>query len=130
MKNLTLLVAAIALFCIASCKKKDNAKHVIEGKWEMVLVTGGIGGVHLSGPDLPYTQTYTFDSKGTFTWVFDAKARTGQYTLGIERLSTGDEIDIVSLGGGVDYQYSFRHDTLVLNAYDHTDITYEWFVRR
>jgi len=129
MKNLTLFVAAIALLFIASCKKKDNSKHGIEGKWEMVLVTGGIGGVRLSGPDLPYTQSYTFD-KGTFTWVFDAKARTGKYTLGKDRLGSGTEIDVVSLGGGVDYQYSFRHDTLVLNAYDLTDIMYEWYVRR
>jgi len=130
MKNLTLLVAAIASLFITSCKKKDNSKHGIEGKWEMVLVTGGIGSVHLSGADLPYTQSYTFD-KGSYTWVFDAKARTGQYTLGKENLNgTGKEIDVVSLGGGVDYQYSFRHDTLVLNPYYQGDITYEWFVRR
>ncbi|MBX2905274.1 MAG: hypothetical protein KF744_04500 [Taibaiella sp.] len=131
MRLLHFFIFIMCLVVISSCKKSDKQRNAIEGKWEMVMVTGGIGGVHLTGADLPYTQTYIFDNNGTFTWVFDAKTRTGHYTLGKDKLSgTTTEIDIVNLDAGVDYQYSFSHDTLVLNAYDHTDITYEWFVRR
>lgn len=131
MRLLSLILSFAALSQLVSCKKSDSKNTKIEGKWEMVMVTGGIGGVRLFGADLPYTQSYTFDSKGAYTWMFDAKPRSGKYTVGKDKLDgTGTEIDIVSLGGGVDYQYSFHHDTLVLNAYDRTDITYEWFVRR
>lgn len=133
MRSLSLILVISMLLNAASCKKNNDTSGTptLQGSWKLVLMTGGIGGVHITAANWGHTRSYTFLADGAYTTTQDAKTSGGTYTTGKDILKGANtEINVVTLDGSEKFEYSFAHDTLILNRYDISDIMYDWYVRQ
>lgn len=78
-----LLLPLILIFAIVSCSKKseETFENKINGKWELVRMTGSFENTETAGADMEWNETYTFNANGTF-----AKTRTA---AGVQSSATG-----------------------------------------
>jgi len=129
-----LLTASASLFLHASsCGNKGTTPSgtSFTGTWKLVLMTGGIGSVHLTADQWGHTRSYKIQQGGTYTRTEDGKSTTGKYSLGQEtQKGTNTVINAVTLDGTEKFSYSFAHDTLILSMYGITDPMYDWYVKQ
>ncbi len=125
------LICAIALLSATLSCKKDPPKPVnkFTGKWEMVLVTGGIAGIHMTPAQFGHTAGITFYHDSTVSVVRDGSLATGTYTTNIDSQNLYHKTLIKFRTDGSVYEYQFLHDTLTLYPYGLMDGFTEWYVR-
>jgi hypothetical protein len=133
MKTLTTLLIA-TLFLATSCRKDKVSKQeasAIEGKWQLVLITGGFAGLHMTAAEWGHTQSYEFRSPNKCTYIYDGSVVKTKYSLstGIS-YSTGKDGTFVSVRSNGMYEYSFVGDTLILAMNVAADGTSEWYVKQ
>lgn len=129
--TLVLLIASLTLNA-SSCKKNggETTETTITGTWKLVLMTGGIGSVHITADQWGHSRSYELHADGTYTKRQDGKPTSGKYTLGEEtQRGTNDKVNTVILDGTEKFSYSFAHDTLVLSMYGISDPMYDWYVK-
>jgi hypothetical protein len=117
----------------AGCRKDDINKQnaaTLEGKWHLVLMTGGFGGIHMTAVEWGHTQSYEFKSQGNCTYMLDGNATDMKYALstGTSYTRNGDAT-FVTLSNGLLLEYRFERDTLVLAGNVAADAMSEWYVR-
>ena len=125
-------MATLTLF--AACKKsklETDVRNRVQGKWKLVRITGGIGGLDLSADAWGHTQSYEFKSSGICKYTFDGATTKTTYTV-FRALSntSGADADFVTIAKSkMTYEVSFAHDTLVMAMDAAVDGTSEWYVR-
>ena len=128
-----LLTASVSLLLNASsCSKNDATPggNSVTGTWKLVLMTGGIGSVHITADQWGHTRSYELHTDGTYTRLEDGKPTNGKYSTGQEtQKGTNTVINTVTLNGTEKYSYSFAHDTLILSMYGISDPMYDWYVK-
>lgn len=129
--TITLLLAALTM-CTA-CKKgkiDTDAKNAIQGKWNLVRITGGLAGLDMSAAQWGHTQSYEFKSNYKCNYTYDGNTTATTYTLykapSYTENAAGDFVTIAS--NKMTYEYSFAHDTLVMSMDVRVDGTVEWYV--
>ncbi len=133
MKPAVLFIALSLLVTVNySCKKHTpTTTHPgLTGKWQFVLMTGGIANVHLTEKQWGHTKSYIFAEKSKCTLTMDNDATVTTYKTYLDTsYSTGGQANFVEIGNGTKYEYSFRHDTLLLADDIRVDGMTEWYVK-
>lgn len=132
MKFAVIFLCSSLFLNASSCSRKGTTPSgsSITGTWKLVLMTGGIGSVHLTADQWGHTRSYDLHADGTYIKREDGKPAKGTYSLGTEtQKRTNTVIDIVTLDGSEKYTYSFAHDTLTLSMYGISDPMYDWYVK-
>ncbi len=116
----------------SSCRKEKNANEPIIGKWKLVRMTGGIGGIDITADQWGHSQSYAFNTEQTYALTMDSKINKGRYALSTGTSAYNQKpVYYVTLDGGPQrIQYEFAHDTLVLSADGISDVMYEWYVKQ
>jgi len=133
MKPILLLILPVLLLG-TSCKKDKNTKpanQAITGKWTLVLITGGFGGIHQTATEWGHSRSFTFNEDHSYTSLFDSNTTTGNYVVSkVFVPGAATPTDIITLNTTDPYSYSFAHDTLVMSMYNISDATNDWYIRQ
>jgi len=132
MKPLLLLIVPMLLNA-SSCKKNKEtsqppASNTVVGKWKLVLITGGIGGIHMTADECGHSKSMLLNTDETYSFIEDGKVNKGKYKTGTDKVGN-NTIDIIAFNGTDNMQYTWTHDTLVLNMYNMSDVMFDWYVR-
>lgn len=138
MKNILLLISAIALCSITACNKGDipgAGSNSIIGKWRWVKSVGGIGGFTVTPQSSGYTIRNEFYADSSFkrfqndSLQINARFRT---TANYKYTPTETADILLITGPALDTRpvsYLIRHDTLYLNEIYIADGYNEVYVR-
>jgi hypothetical protein len=118
-----------------SCHKPQTpviTASSLTGRWNMVLVTGGIAGIRMTAAQYGQERTYEFFENGRCTITTNGdKARTSYSTNVVADPMSGRPINYLYLANSTShYTYTFTHDTLLLDMGSMVDGFTEWYVRR
>jgi len=116
---------------MVSCKKDDKSSinnSQLTGSWKLVLITGGIGGIHETAAQWGHTESYIFKPDATFTHTVDSTTTNfAAYTLTSDAIHHSDGL---SVGGQYLFNVDFTHDTLLVWNIGISDYTTNWYVRQ
>ena len=133
MRLMTLMATAALL--AGGCRKTEVPTPVpgsLSGRWEMVLVTGGIAGIRMTADQYGQHQTYQFYNNGRCIITTNGNTtRTTYSTNVVTDAYTGQPVNYLLLANTTNkYTYTFTHDTLLLDMGSMVDGFTEWYVRR
>lgn len=132
--RLMILIATAALLA-GGCRKTEistSSAGFLPGRWDMVLVTGGIAGIRMTAEEYGQHQTYQFHNNGRCVITTNGNTtRTTYSTNVVADANTGQAVNYLLLANTSNrYTYSFAHDTLLLDMGSMVDGITGWYVRR
>lgn len=127
-----LLFALLSLTAISACKKdKQTVNNGIVGNWELVLLTGGLMGIHQTATEWGHSQSYMFLPNGRCVHSFDGKSMSSIYSTREDATTYNPyKNQVLEIKGEDQMTYQFRRDTLILGRNIATDGLSEWYVRK
>ena len=127
----SLIIATILLMATLACKKdKKSSNANLIGKWNLVLTTGGLAGLHVTPAQTGHTKSYVFEANNFCTIINDGRSGTSSYYVKNEYSQTYQKnVDMLYLGNTDKQQIDYAHDTLVLSYDIALDGTSDWFVK-
>lgn len=132
MKPVLCCIALLSLVTFSCKKDKTKPKNAFVGRWDMVWVTGGIAGIHMTPKEFGHTKSYTFYIDSTCTIMEDSVIANTVYSTNIGTpyyYHLGTKYMIFRNTGTV-YEYSFAHDTLKFYPAGLMDGFTEWYVKQ
>ena len=131
MRRFILLV--LVLVTTIACKKGKpvaESERII-GKWNLVLTTGGIAGIHQTPAQSGHTKSLTFRTDNTYTAVIDGSTANNSYYVKDEYSADYQKnVWMLYLNGTDKYIVNYVHDTLTIDMNAVVDGTTDWFVRQ
>lgn len=127
----------LSCFCVlllaGACKKEHAASQTsgtfsLPGKWRLVLITGGIAGIHQTAAEWGHNASYTFRTDSTCTYIIDHDTTNTTYHIRPDT-AAGSSWNILTVGANIPMDIDHAHDTLILGMHDVMDGTAEWYVK-
>lgn len=111
-----ILVLLSLIFLIVSCKKENENKNVLVGKWDWVSSVGGLAGETLTPSSTGIKMIYQFSNTTLIIYVNDSLANQSNYTISVQYKGTPQQISVLSY---VPYHpsqsFSVENDSLFIN---------------
>jgi len=131
------LITILSAICLMACSKSANItphptliinNQNLIGKWQLVLVTGGLAGIHETAAQWGHTESFTFTANNTISHSLDTALNDlGNYYLINDSLYAGKDVYIDSVYFNTLYA---AHDTLVMANARILDGTSSWYIRQ
>ncbi|MBN9350225.1 MAG: hypothetical protein J0H55_06040 [Chitinophagaceae bacterium] len=111
-----ILVLLSLIFLIVSCKKENENKNVLVGKWDWVSSVRGLAGETLTPSSTGIKMIYQFSNTTLIIYVNDSLANQSNYTISVQYKGTPQQISVLSY---VPYHpsqsFSVENDSLFIN---------------
>jgi hypothetical protein len=125
---LILILAIVAV----SCKKDKQVgtinNNTIIGKWDLVLVTGGIANIHETAAQSGHHASVTFKPDQSCVFTYDTNITTHKtYTLVPNNIS--HQLNDLYIDGVYGLTLSYVNDTLGMSNKNISDATADWYVK-
>ena len=127
----TFILLALLSITSVACKKDRQAAETgrIIGKWNLVLTTGGLAGLHTTPAQSGHTESMTFRTDNTCTIINNANVTTGSFSIKDEySADLQKNVEMLHVDGGK-YIINYVQDTLLLGMDAVVDGTTDWFVK-
>lgn len=126
------ILLALVSASMFACKKENrvSSSDPIIGKWNLVLTTGGIAGIHQTPAQTGHTKSITFRTDNTYTTVMDGSVANNNYYIRDEYSADYQKnVKMLYLNGTDKYIVNYVHDTLTIDMNAVVDGTTDWFVK-
>ncbi len=129
MRKVAILSLVLLTSMSIACRKTTGTLPMLQGKWRLVLMTGGFGGIHMTAAQWGHSKYYQFNEKSKYTLTMDGKSTDGGYSLYNDKSKvTGAQSTFIKIGQA-SYEYNYAHDTLKLIEDVQVDGMTEWYVK-